>query len=240
MREVITRFGRHNIGFMWLFLEPMIFTGFIAILWSFMRYGSSPVPIFPVAIAGYSSVLLWRNMSSKCLHAIEPNLSLMYHRQVKIIDILMSRIALEAIGATVSFMVLSTLGITLGLMELPQDLFQILAGWLMLCWFGAALALLLATVAGQNPLMERIWQPVSYVLFPLSGAAFMVEWLPKSFQEAVLVLPMVHGLEMLRDGYFGNTVKTHYDISYMAGICLLLTALGVARERVIGKHITPE
>jgi ABC-2 type transport system permease protein/capsular polysaccharide transport system permease protein len=24
MREVITRFGRHNIGFLWLFVEPMI------------------------------------------------------------------------------------------------------------------------------------------------------------------------------------------------------------------------
>jgi len=24
MRDVLTRFGRHNIGFMWMFVEPMI------------------------------------------------------------------------------------------------------------------------------------------------------------------------------------------------------------------------
>jgi len=27
MREIITRYGRHNIGFMWVFVEPMMFTG---------------------------------------------------------------------------------------------------------------------------------------------------------------------------------------------------------------------
>ena len=26
MREIITRYGRHNIGFMWVFVEPMMFT----------------------------------------------------------------------------------------------------------------------------------------------------------------------------------------------------------------------
>src|SRR3546814_5552704 len=26
MREVLTRFGRHNIGFLWMFVEPMLFT----------------------------------------------------------------------------------------------------------------------------------------------------------------------------------------------------------------------
>ena len=26
LREILTRFGRHNIGFLWLFVEPMLFT----------------------------------------------------------------------------------------------------------------------------------------------------------------------------------------------------------------------
>jgi ABC-type polysaccharide/polyol phosphate export permease len=26
IRELLTRYGRHNIGFLWLFVEPMIFT----------------------------------------------------------------------------------------------------------------------------------------------------------------------------------------------------------------------
>ena len=34
MREVITRFGRHNLGVLWLVAEPMIFTLGVAALWS--------------------------------------------------------------------------------------------------------------------------------------------------------------------------------------------------------------
>ena len=34
MREVLTRFGRHNIGFLWMFVEPMVFTLFVAGLWT--------------------------------------------------------------------------------------------------------------------------------------------------------------------------------------------------------------
>jgi len=58
---------------------------------------------------------------------------------------------------------------------------------------------------------------------PLSGAAFMVEWLPSKLQTVVLLLPMVHGVEILRQGYFGSLVKTHYDIGYMASCCLVMS-----------------
>ena len=63
MREVLTRYGRHNIGFLWLFVEPMMFTLGVAALWTAMKatHGSN-LPIVAFAITGYSSVLLWRNM----------------------------------------------------------------------------------------------------------------------------------------------------------------------------------
>src|SRR3954468_3184908 len=81
MREILTRYGRHNIGFLWLFVEPMIFTTGVTILWSLTKsvHGST-LPIVAFALTGYSSVLLWRNMPARCIGAIEPNLSLMYHR----------------------------------------------------------------------------------------------------------------------------------------------------------------
>ena len=43
MREVITRFGRDNLGALWLIAEPMIFTLGIVTLWTAMglNHGSS-------------------------------------------------------------------------------------------------------------------------------------------------------------------------------------------------------
>ena len=78
MREVLTRFGRHNIGFLWLFVEPMLFTLGITALWTFAKsvHGSN-LPIAAFALTGYSAVLLWRNMPSRTIGAVEPNLALM-------------------------------------------------------------------------------------------------------------------------------------------------------------------
>jgi capsular polysaccharide transport system permease protein len=234
MRELITRFGRDNLGVLWLVGEPMIFTLGVATLWSAagLAHGSTGIPIVAFAVTGYSSVLMWRNATTHCSAGIEQNKPLLFHRRVLIIDVFLTRIALEIIGATSSFVVLSFFFIFIGWMPVPDDPLVVFAGWLMLAWLGASLALLLGAGTAFSHLIHRLWHPMSYLLFPLSGAAFMVEWLPKRLQDVVLYLPMVHGVELLRHGYFGNVVRTHYDIGYMAECCLVLTLCGlyVVRE----------
>lgn len=241
MREVLTRYGRHNIGFLWLFVEPMIFTLGVAAIWTATRnvHGSS-LPIIAFAITGYSSVLLWRNMPGRCLMAINPNLSLMYHRQVRVIDIFLARILLEGIGATISFVVLCLFFTFIGSMSLPEDVLMVVGGWLMLAWFGASLALLLGALSESWEAIDKIWHPVSYLLFPLSGAAFTVDALPKVAQDIILILPMVHGVEFLREGYFGAAFHAHYDMTYMALVNLGMTLLALARTRTVGRKLIPQ
>jgi ABC-type polysaccharide/polyol phosphate export permease len=237
LREVITRFGRHNLGVLWLFLEPMIFTLGVMSLWMLAGLHSSSIPITAFAVTGYSSVLLWRNCAGRSAMAIQQNIHLLFHRNVQVIDVMLTRILIEVAGASASFSILSVVFITLGLMSPPVDLLGVLCGWLMLAWFGASLALVIGAGTAYNEIVERLWHPASYLLFPLSGAAFMVEWLPRAFQRTVLLLPMVHGVEMLREGYFGNAVRTHYDTGYMAVICLFLTCLGLMLLRYAGRRI---
>ncbi len=238
MREVITRFGRENLGVLWLIGEPMIFTLGVATLWSAagLSHGSS-LPIVAFAITGYSSVLMWRNSVGRCNSAIQQNLNLLYHRNVQVIDVFVTRIVLELAGATASFVVLSIIFIAAEWIDPPIDLLMVVSGWLMLAWFGASLSLVIGAATAYSELVERIWHPTAYLLFPLSGAAFMVEWLPPAAQQVVLLLPMVHGVEMVREGFFGNAVRTHYDAGYMALCCLVLTFLGLYLVRDAGRRV---
>lgn len=240
IRESLTRYGRHNIGFLWLFAEPMIFTLFIVVLWSVMRgsHGSS-LPIVAFAITGYSSVLLWRNMSGRAIGGLNPNKPLMYHRNVRAIDVFVARLSLELMGATMSFVVLSLFFTFIEMMSLPEDTLKVLFGWFMLAWFGTALAILLGALSERSDAIEKIWGPFSYILFPLSGAAFLVDALPTSAQSFVLLLPMVHGLELMREGYFGSAIHAHYDMVYMAIFNTVLTLLGLANTRIISKTAAP-
>ena len=128
----------------------------------------------------------------------------------------------------------------MGWMQWPEDISKVLLAWFMLAWFGASLAIFIGAVSERTEIIDKIWAPITYLTFPLSGAAFMVEWLPPAAQKAVLYLPMVHGVELLREGYFGSAVHAHYDIVYMASACLCLTFFGLMQERHVSRRVTPE
>ncbi|NKJ45334.1 sugar ABC transporter permease [Burkholderia sp. SG-MS1] len=241
MREILTRYGRHNVGFLWIFFEPMMFTLGVLALWTATKatHGST-LPITSFAVTGYSSVLLWRNCANRCALAILPNQALLYHRNVRVIDLFMARVLLEIAGATMSFVFLTVVFVTVGLMKPPQDITLVIAAWIYLAIFGSSLGFAIGALSERSETVERVWHTIAYLLFPLSGALFMVDWLPEKFQPIVLLLPMVHGTEMLRGGYFGSLVRPHYDIGYMIACDLILMFIGLFLVKDASKRVEPE
>lgn len=241
LREIITRYGRHGLGLLWVILEPMMFTMGVAGVWYLAKLHTvSSIPIIAFAITGYSSILLWRNVANRCSKAIEPNLALMYHRNVKVIDIFLSRTILEWVGATSSLVLLTILFSTAGVMQWPHDYLLIIYGWILLAWFSLGLGFIIGALSEMSETVERVWHVLQYLLFPLSGAAYMVDWLPKAAQEAVYWLPMVHGVEMLRHGFFGGLVATHEDPFYLIFINMILTIVGLALVNHVSRTVQPE
>ena len=174
------------------------------------------------------------------LERLTPNLSLLYHRNVRPIDIYLARLILEAAGATMSFVFLV--------------LFFSFVGWLRAARRRAAsdrrmahagvvrssLALFLGALVRNVRNGRETWHPAAYILFPLSGAAFLVDALPEAAQKFVLLLPMVHGVEFLREGYFGSQITAHYDLAYMALWNIALTLFGLAQVRKVSRIVVPE
>jgi capsular polysaccharide transport system permease protein len=233
MRELLTRYGRHNIGFLWLFIEPMLFTLGVSALWSAAGADSKHgLSVISFALTGYSSILLWRNAANRCMNAITPNLTLLYHRNVHIIDVFMARLLLEIIGATTSLVVLGLVFIAVGWMPPPADILTMVAAWLLLSGFAVGLGFVLAAISTVSEMFDRIWHVMTYLMFPLSGAMFMLEWFPEIYREMLLWIPMIHAVEMLREGYYGDAVTAYYSIQYigMVDLCLILTGLLMVKQ----------
>ena len=88
LRGIITRYGRNNIGFLWLFFEPMSFTLLISVMWFFFRINSlSNLNIIAFVLTGYPMVMMWRNATSRATKAVSANLALLYHRNIRILDL---------------------------------------------------------------------------------------------------------------------------------------------------------
>ncbi|NTW55700.1 MAG: ABC transporter permease [Chlorobiaceae bacterium] len=236
MREIITRYGRNNIGFLWLFVEPALYTIVITLIWHYTRAGRiTSLPITAMAVTGYISIQLWRNIVGRVKNAVSVNNAILFHRNIKVLDVFISRTLLEVFGAFFSFVVVSTIFINVGWMGYPEDTLKIILAFLILSWFGASLALNLGSLISRFPIFDRIWKPISYALFILSGLFFIVDWLPPDGRHIVLLFPMAHGLELLRDGYFGSMFTAHYDIGYAAICCLGMTLSGLLLLNLTGR-----
>lgn len=224
MREIITRYGRHNGGFLWLFLEPMLFTVGVVMLWNtFHHMHTSKIEVTPFMVTGYSCLLLWRLCSFRGMKSIEPNLSLLHHRQVKVQDVFASRMLLEVSGVTASFFFLMAVMMGIGLMHFPVDPLLLISGWILMSWFSACLGIILGCLSEHSELVERLWHPASYFMLPISGVFTMVDWLPPKLQKLIMWVPMVHPIEMMRAGYWGDSVTTHFHASYILLVCLIMT-----------------
>ena len=241
MREILTRYGRHNIGFMWLFAEPMTFTLGVTVLWNVTNHHTADgISITAFVLTGYSMLLLWRNMPGRCVGAIGPNASLLFHRQVKPMDVFLSRLMLEALGATISFVILSFLFISLGLVKPPHDILVVFEGWMLLIWYAASISLLVGSLSEKTEIIERVWHIIQYLMIPLSGSFFIVDSLPERARAILLYIPTVNCAEIIREGYFGPGYRWHYDYNYLLGVNIALLFIGIAQVRDMSRKFTPE
>jgi ABC-type polysaccharide/polyol phosphate export permease len=179
-------------------------------------------------------MILWRNMPARLIGAVRTNQSLMYHRQVKILDVYIARVILEIAASTTSFVLLAIAFWSVDWILPPEDAFEVLGGWALLAWFGAALGFILGGLSERYELVEKLYPPFSYLLFPFSGTAFIADALPQKLRDVVLYLPQLNCVEFLREGYFGSKITAHYDIPYVVGINAVMTLMGLAIVRQIG------
>jgi capsular polysaccharide transport system permease protein len=238
MREMSTRFGRQGLGFAWVIGEPLMFCFGVMILWTATKPAyEHGIRVAPFVMTGYMSIILMRHFLSLLASAIQSNQGLMYHRDVAPLHLLFSRALLELGGGTGAFIVVYGVLLALGQVSLPHDYLLLYMGWLLLAWTALGFALTLTGLSMRYEIMERLVPVISYVLVPISGAFFMVSWLPASFREIVMLLPFVHGIEMLRSGVFGEFVPTYYNWPYALFIGAIMNITGLliisaSRDRI--------
>lgn len=237
-RELLTRYGRHNIGFLWLIGEPVLFSVAIAALWSLIKAPINPgMSVIGFAITGYATVLLWRNAATRASNAMHANWALLYHACIDPFDIYFARIVIELLSASAGMIALSALFVTFGYVQPIHDIVGVILGWFSMMIFAVGFALTVGALANMSETFERIWHMLAYLLFPVSGPAFLVSWLPIEVRDAALWIPMVHGTEWLRGAWFGPAIQTYENPFYLLSSALVFLLVGLALIRRQGRRI---
>lgn len=215
MRELITRYGREGVGFLWLMLEPMAFCFGVMGMWALMKPEyEHGIRVAPFVMTGYMGLLLFRHTVSAFSGAIQANIGLMHHRRVKALHIFITRGILEIAGGALAFVVIYATLLIIGAVSPPSDYLTLFIGYLLMGWLAMGFGITLAALSLRFEVVERVVPVVMYLMIPLSGAFVMVEWVPYAYQDLYLLIPLPHTIEMMRASVFGEFVPTHYNPYY--------------------------
>jgi capsular polysaccharide transport system permease protein len=229
MREIQVRWGRRNLGFLWLFAEPLVFSFPVLAMWSALgRQAPGGMKLIPFLWSGYLPLLVFRHVTGSALYVIRVNAHVMYHRSVTPLDIVIGHCGLEALGNIAAIAFSFLVFYMIGVIDWPENPSLFLVGHLFMVWWALAIALIVAAWSERTDLVEHIWAPISYMYMPVSGFFYLAEWLPESVRRVALtVMPSLHAYEMIRGGLFGSKIVTYYDTTYLSFVLAGLTLFGL-------------
>lgn len=237
LRNLMLRYGRDNIGFLWVVLEPMILTAGVMIIWSLLGSDKQGIKMVELVLTGYMPLTLWRHMTNSCVTLFRSNSSLLYHRRVSLFDIVAARLSLEFIGTTAALLIVCSALNIAGLAGDIQRYDLFILGWLMMAWISGGAGLVVAAATEVSETWERFVQPVQYLMIPISGAFFLVDWLPGWAQQLILYHPLVHCYEAFRAGFFGEAIVTNYDVGYFSLCAVAMIFAGILSVAAVRRRV---
>lgn len=238
LREMHTRYGRDNIGYVWMVAEPMLLATVIGLMHSGERTSySGNISALPLAVFGYTVFIMFRGIVNRSEGAMEANGPLLYHRMVTVEDVVFARAVLEAGGTSANIIIMVSLMTLLGFTDLPARPLYVMMGVGFLFWMSFAQSLIVTAISHDNKTVGRLVHVYTYFMIPLSGAFFQLEWLPASFRDALLWSPMPHIFEMARYGEFEAATDKYFDILFLTSWCMVLTLFGFISTRIMRRHM---
>jgi capsular polysaccharide transport system permease protein len=238
LREVKTRFGEHQWGYAWALIEPALWVGtFVGIYHLMGRLAPPGMSMISFLVTGIVAFQLFRNTSSQAMAAIAGNKGLLFYPQVRPLDLVMARALLE--GAT-QFVVFAVLMGVAALVEGElhiDSLLTTLAGMALAGGLGASFGLVMCGLSTLSPTVDRLHGPLLRPLFWLSAVFYPVDSVPTAFQNLLLKNPIVHSVEMIRDGWFPGYQTRHVNPWYPMAWILVLLFFGLSLERVARRRL---
>ncbi|WP_347302385.1 ABC transporter permease [Croceibacterium sp. TMG7-5b_MA50] len=239
IRELTTRFGRENIGFLWIMVEPLLFAGLVSLVWRIMigpeEHG---LEIAAFVISGYLPLTLFRHCVGRSAAVFQANGSLVYHRQVKILDFMVVRLLIELLGGMMAYLFIAIVLVPFDQFPLPENMGLLILGWMLYFLVTASICLIIAPLSEMSEVLEKFLPVTTYIMIPFSGTFTMASFLTPSIREALMWSPFVHCMEMMREGIWGDEVRTYYDTLFPIVFAMILLPFGLVLCRRVRRTMT--
>lgn len=230
LREAVYRIAQDRIAWLWLVLEPVAHVALM--MWVFTGFqraviaGADPAVFITLGVLAF---FLPRNVMTSAMDAIPRNAMLFSYRQIKPVDTVLVRAALEGfVEIFILLLILTGIGI-LGYEVVPANPLAAIEALVVLWLFGLGAGLVVSVGGQLIPEIARAVRLLINPLYFLSAIFYPSEVLPHVIRQVVLANPLVHGIESLRAAFMpGYRVPPGLDLGYPLAVAVVLIFLGLA------------
>lgn len=237
LRESRTRFGKSDLGYAWAVIDPLIQ---LLVLWAIYSVFGRHVPIaasMPVfLVTGILPYNFWRECVSRGATGVSSNLPLLTYPQVKVADVIIARVLLDAATfAVLIFVFILGLNIFYGepLSSWYDEPMPLAWALLALFYFSFAFAMLSSAIQRIFSAWSTVFGYLSRPLWFTSGIFFTLESLPEVPRHYVSYNPIAHMIEWLRSAALPGFESAEYSPVYVLAWATGALFIGLAIGRIL-------
>lgn len=237
LREVRTLYGRHRLGYLWAFFEPLLHMGFWFLLWGLVRHGHAVHDMAPLVFlsCGLIPFFCFKNVAAFVQGAIGSNAALLQFPVVKQIDTVIARFLLKS--ATMLVVGLGIFGVLIftGVANWPDDPLEVICAALAMLWLGLGYGTFNCMLCVLFPTYTKFTGVLSRFFYFTSGLFFVPESLPGPVLEYLQWNPALHGVELFRSGWSSLYESRFATFDYLLFFGSILLIIGLVLEPRIQK-----
>lgn len=199
LREIQTRFGQYRLGYLWVFLEPLLTLGIMFFLFATIREKVvSGIDFEIFLVNGMIPFFMFRTGIMQAMSAVQSNKGLFSYRPVKPIDAVIARNILEFLLKFVAYVAFSAAFIWFGYHISFEQIPQLISYWMLLFVFMFGFSLIFMVIASFSNEIQKFISVFFLMIYLLSGILYPISIIPIQYREYLLFNPLIHIIELMR------------------------------------------
>jgi capsular polysaccharide transport system permease protein len=238
-REMKARFEGRWLGAFWVLLEPIAHLSYMMVLYGVIRGRVMPgVPFVMFLLTGIVPFIMFRSVSLRVMGSVDGSRGLFGYRQVKPIDPIIARAALDVLLYSLVFVIFLAVFGWFGLKWIPDHPLEVIASIAVLILFGFGLGLLFVVLTDDFPKV-RVFIRLAYLpLYLISGVIFPTTSLPQEARDWMLWNPLLHVMEDIHGSFFNEYEPIpEASLAYPSAVALITLATAFALYRLRHKRL---
>lgn len=232
LREMKTRFGKFRLGYLWAPLEPMAHMMMMLAIFGYLMHRTMPDISFPVFfLNGIIPYLLFSNITTRSINAIEANQGLFNYRPVRPIDTVIARTLLESFISSIVYVFLMLILWLIGEEIQINNILLLCVTWMLLIIFSFGIGLVFMVIGKRFPESEKFFPILLRPLYFMSCIMFSLHHIPVDYQQYLLWNPIVHIVELSRECVVNSYHIENVSLGYLAFSSLITLFFGLALYR---------